>query len=71
MVDLISSEIVKPGVALLTLQRPERRNALSIALMKQTMERMQEYASQADRSRGVRVVILRGAGPVFCAGLDL
>jgi methylglutaconyl-CoA hydratase len=71
MADLISSEIVKPGVALVTLQRPERRNALSIALMKQMMERMQEYASEADRSQGVRVVILRGAGPVFCAGLDL
>jgi methylglutaconyl-CoA hydratase len=71
MADLISSEIIKPGVALLTLQRPERRNALSIALLKQLMQRMEEHASQSDRVNRVRVVILRGAGPVFCAGLDL
>jgi methylglutaconyl-CoA hydratase len=51
----------------LTLNRPERRNALSIALMSELIDSMNSLA--ADGS--TRVVIVRGAGPVFCAGLDL
>lgn len=60
-------EIPRAGVALLTLDRPERRNALSIALMSGIVGHLE--ALEADGA--VRVVILRGAGPVFSSGLDL
>jgi methylglutaconyl-CoA hydratase len=56
-----------PQVAVLTLNRPERRNALSIALMQQLVDQIE----QLDTGGRTRVVILRGAGSVFCAGLDL
>jgi methylglutaconyl-CoA hydratase len=56
-----------PTTTILTLNRPEKRNALSILLLEQLIEAV-EYAAQ-DRKR--RVLIIRGAGPTFCAGLDL
>jgi enoyl-CoA hydratase/carnithine racemase len=55
------------GVATLTLNRPEQRNALSLALM-------ETLSAELDRirdDRSVRVVILTGAGPAFCSGHDL
>ncbi|MGU3668753.1 enoyl-CoA hydratase [Methylobacterium sp. A49B] len=55
------------GVATLTLNRPEARNALSMALM----NALQEQLDAIRQDPGVRVVILRGAGPAFCAGHDL
>ena len=64
---LVWSEAKEPGVVILTLNRPQKRNALSMALMESLCRAM--VAAEADVSR--RVVILRGAGPVFCAGLDL
>lgn len=53
-------------VALLTLNRPDKRNALSIALRDEIDRCLQELA--ADDS--VSVVVITGAGPVFCAGFD-
>jgi enoyl-CoA hydratase/carnithine racemase len=53
-------------VALVTLQRPEKRNALSIELR-------QELADAFDalsEDRGVGCVVLTGAGPAFCSGMD-
>ena len=55
------------GVATLTLNRPEARNALSMALM----GALQEQLDAIRQDPGVRVVILQGAGPAFCAGHDL
>jgi enoyl-CoA hydratase/carnithine racemase len=55
------------GIATLTLNRPEVRNALSVALMTALEEELDRVA--ADPS--VKVVILAGAGPGFCAGHDL
>jgi methylglutaconyl-CoA hydratase len=55
------------GVAWLTLNRPDKRNALDdrlIAALKQALR-------DADASDAVRVVALRGAGTDFCAGADL
>jgi methylglutaconyl-CoA hydratase len=66
-VDPIASEIVRPGVAVLTLQRPDRRNALSIALLTRLVDELERLQAGG----GTRVVILRGAGRVFSAGLDL
>ncbi len=55
------------GVAWLTLNRPAARNALSVALMSSLAEALDAIA--ADPS--VRVVVIAGAGPAFCAGHDL
>jgi len=55
------------AVVTLTLNRPERRNALSMDLMLELTERLRETAAD-DR---VRAVVLGAAGPVFCSGHDL
>ncbi len=55
------------GVATLTLNRPERCNALSFELLRRLLDELRQIA--ADDS--TRLVVLRGAGRHFCAGLDL
>jgi enoyl-CoA hydratase/carnithine racemase len=55
------------GVTTLTLNRPQARNALSIDLMGALLETLSAVAGQD----GVRVVVIAGAGPAFCAGHDL
>jgi enoyl-CoA hydratase/carnithine racemase len=56
-----------PGVALLTMDRPDRLNALNRELVEDLHMALDDVA--ADKS--VRVVVLTGAGRGFCAGLDL
>jgi len=58
---------VAEGVALVTLNRPEARNALSSELIR-TLKRL---VGEADGRDDVHVLILTGADPAFCAGLDL
>lgn len=55
------------GVRTLTLNRPDKRNALSAALIAE----LHGALDGADVAPDVRVVCLRGAGPDFCAGADL
>ena len=55
------------GVVRLTLNRPEARNALSVALMAALLDALGR-AAQEPRAR---VVVIAGAGPAFCAGHDL
>ena len=55
------------GVAAITMNRPERRNALSLELMLELIACLEEI----ERDEAVRAVILRGAGKVFCSGHDL
>lgn len=55
------------GVTTLTLDRPERRNALTLALTRDLHDALADCA----RDPGVRVVVLTGAGQAFCAGYDL
>lgn len=55
------------GVATLTLNRPAKKNALSIALRDEVTDALGKLA--ADDS--VKTVILTGSGDVFCAGFDL
>ncbi len=54
-------------IAVLTLNRPERRNALSLDLIEELIEAL----AAVDRQQEVRAVILAAAGPAFCAGHDL
>jgi len=55
------------ALAWLTLNRPEALNAMNPTLVDELREFFGELSSQ----RAVRVVVLRGAGRAFCAGLDL
>lgn len=58
---------VTEGVARLTLNRPDKRNALSESLLEQLAAALARIAGDA----AVRVVVLGGSGPAFCAGHDL
>jgi enoyl-CoA hydratase/carnithine racemase len=58
---------VADHVATITLNRPHRRNAISVKMLQLLTERFLE----ADGDGNVRVVILTGAGKGFCAGLDI
>jgi enoyl-CoA hydratase/carnithine racemase len=53
--------------ATLTLNRPEKRNALSVQLRDAISDALDELADD----RAVKAVVITGAGPVFCAGFDL
>ncbi|MBN8892635.1 MAG: enoyl-CoA hydratase/isomerase family protein, partial [Rhodospirillales bacterium] len=55
------------GVAWLMLNRPQARNALSAGLMAALDAALVEIG----RDASVRVVVIGGAGPAFCAGHDL
>src|SRR5215831_11751166 len=55
------------GVLRLVLNRPAARNALSEALM----TALDDALGRAARDPAVRVVVIAGAGPAFCAGHDL
>lgn len=60
--------LVREGpVASITLNRPERRNALSLAMMTELIDALRSLAGQPD----TRVVVLGGKGPAFSAGHDL
>ncbi len=67
MDNLILTAVIQPGIQSLTLNRAERRNALSIELL----ESLCRELDQLENDRQNRVVLLCGAGPVFSAGLDL
>src|SRR5918911_3452288 len=54
-------------VRVLTLDRPERRNALSSALQADLVEELLRCGEDGD----VRAVVLAANGPAFCAGFDL
>jgi enoyl-CoA hydratase len=59
-------EVAGP-VATVTLNRPERRNAISGSLLTALRAGLSELDQRAD----VRAIVLTGADPAFCAGLDL
>jgi enoyl-CoA hydratase/carnithine racemase len=58
---------VQDGVATLWLNRPERLNALNIALIGQACEQLKAW----EEDDAVRCVVLRGRGRAFCAGDDI
>ena len=55
------------GIATLTLDRPDRHNAMNAPMIAELTEAGEALA----RDRAVRVVVLRSEGPTFCAGGDL
>ena len=55
------------GVARVTLNRPEKRNALSLELREELADALEAQAADED----VRCVVLTGAGSAFCAGMDV
>jgi enoyl-CoA hydratase len=55
------------GVATITLNRPEARNALS----RQLIATLRQALVEADGDDRVRVIVLTGTDPAFCAGVDL
>ncbi len=63
---LIETQITE-RIGYITLNRPERRNALSYALVSQLKEAFAAW--QGDPT--IRVVVLRANGPVFCSGADI
>ncbi|HXH85016.1 MAG TPA: enoyl-CoA hydratase-related protein [Candidatus Tectomicrobia bacterium] len=58
---------VADGIASVTLNRPDKRNAMNAALL----AGLRATFDALDQRRDVRVVVVRGAGPAFCAGMDL
>ena len=54
------------GIAILTLNRPEKRNAVSYELIEDLIGALEEVQSSS-----VRILILTGAGRAFCSGMDL
>src|SRR5947207_8333266 len=66
--DLVLYEIVEPHIAKITLNRPERRNAILSPDMNNQLYEKFQLAQDDD---AVKVIILAGAGPHFCAGEDV
>jgi 2-(1,2-epoxy-1,2-dihydrophenyl)acetyl-CoA isomerase len=55
------------GVLTLTLNRPDARNAMSLAIN----QALAQQLAQAELDPAVRCIVLTGAGPGFCAGGDV
>jgi enoyl-CoA hydratase/carnithine racemase len=58
---------VEDGIATITLNRPDRRNAMNAALL----GGLRASVDALDDRPDVRVIVVRGAGAAFCAGMDL
>ena len=63
----VRAETIEDGITLLTLDRPDRLNAMSHELVADIHRALDTIAADRD----CRVVILTGEGRGFCAGLDL
>jgi enoyl-CoA hydratase/carnithine racemase len=58
---------VEAGIATVTMNRPDQRNAMNTALLRGLAAAFDQLDGRSD----VRVVVVKGAGPAFCAGMDL
>jgi enoyl-CoA hydratase/carnithine racemase len=58
---------IADGIATVTLNRPHQRNAMNAAML----TGLRAAFDDLDEHRSVRVVVVRGAGRAFCAGMDL
>jgi enoyl-CoA hydratase len=57
----------KDGIARITLNRPEAMNAINRTMFLEIGQALDD----AEQDKDVRVVVMKGAGPAFCAGVDL
>ncbi|HMG45470.1 MAG TPA: enoyl-CoA hydratase-related protein [Acidimicrobiales bacterium] len=64
---LVLTGVGEDGVATLTLNRPAKRNALDDRMIHLLLEGVDELA----RDPAAKVIVVRGAGPSFCAGADM
>src|SRR5918992_897426 len=58
---------IADGIATVTLNRPHQRNAMNAAML----SGLRAAFDDLDDDRSVRVIVVRGAGRAFCAGMDL
>ncbi len=58
---------IADGIATLTLNRPDKRNAMNSALL----DGLRRHFDELEDNREVRVIVVRGAGTAFCSGMDL
>lgn len=65
--EYVSLEEAETGIMTMTLERPDRRNALGPDVLTELHRRFDEIAADP----GVRVVVLTGAGTSFCSGADM
>ena len=65
--DLVRYEVDDDGVATLTFNRPERKNAWNVPMERRFFELLDRAAADP----GVRVLIVTGAGRAFCPGMDV
>lgn len=63
----VRTSAVRQGVAVVTLDRPDRRNAVGPELAADLAAAL----ARLDADRRVRAIVLAGAGPSFCAGADM
>jgi enoyl-CoA hydratase/carnithine racemase len=66
MADEIQTSVAD-GIATVTMNRPAQRNAMNRAML----EGLRASFEDLDERGDVRVIVVRGAGPAFCAGMDL
>ena len=64
---IVRTETVEPGIVVVTMNRPDRLNAMTMQLITE----LHETFNRLESDRTVRAIILTGAGRGFCAGLDL
>ena len=67
MAESIVTYVVDGRIGIVTLNRPDKLNAISAELRRALVERLHE----ADRDPATSVVVLRAAGRSFCAGYDI
>jgi methylglutaconyl-CoA hydratase len=67
MFETINFKIDKRDVGVLELNRPEKHNALSSTMISE----LAEVTKFINNEKTLRVVVLKGNGPSFCAGADL
>ncbi len=58
---------IAEGIATVTLNRPQKRNALNTAVL----DGLRRHFDRLDGEAGVRVIVVRGEGTAFCSGMDL
>lgn len=65
--EALVEKVTENGITTLTLNQPERRNSLSMAMLEALSEELESVSGDGN----TRVVVLAAAGQVFCAGHDL